>query len=374
MSATVQELMDLLLLDVPEAQARRDGFLDVISQNTRENTINDIYQYFLTAERSSSLGAQLMDSLLELVKAGYRELGVIKELDFQDYEVHREYPSKNGGRIDLVIKETDGSSVIIIEVKVHHWLANDLKDYWNTFREFDEKNKGAVVLTLEAANNAAESSENFLNITHEQWLNHARAKGIPHDLPIEQIIYFNDFVDNMNQLTRSKMVTENVLFYLNHADKINKAIETKNQTYKYLYDQLLSVASYFDWVLHGKTNEWRHLVDKQNKATAYYAVLPETILNQKGSVKVKLELKPKAIPYKEQIWTLINGEVVEHGLTRGSDGSPYYQHIAYKTFKIEPEEFSNMTKILTDGIKNDLEPVRKKIMAFLEKQDAHCED
>lgn len=366
----INELTALLLQDIPEPEQRRLGFLDIITQNTKENTINDVYQYFLSSAKSPILSGLLMDSLLELIEIGYAEKGIKKELEISDYEVYREY-NTGKGRIDLVIEGAEKSSVIIIEVKIYHWLANDLKDYWNAFKDYKDENRAAIVLTLEPTKQASEKNTNFINITHEQWLNHARNKGIPHNVPIEQIVYFNDFVDNMNHLTRSNMVTEEVLFYLNHAEKIDKAIDTKEAAFNFVIDQLSTVASTFEWTLHGNSKHYRHLWDKDNRATAYYAVLPESILHRKGVVKVKLELYSKAIPFKNEVYKLIQKDISEHGLSLGTDGSQYYQHIAYKEYEVSPSEFSDMAEIVIAGIKKDLEPVRQKIMVFLKEHDVH---
>ncbi|MFC2175338.1 PD-(D/E)XK nuclease family protein [Bacteroidota bacterium] len=367
----LSELTDLLLQEIPEPETRRAGFLDVISQNTKENTINDVYQYFLDPIKSPNLSNLLMDSLLELIELGYAAKGIEKNLELSDYEVSREY-NTGKGRIDLVVEGAEKSSVIIIEVKIYHWLANDLKDYWNAFKDYEDENKAAIVLTLEPVKDLASNNANFINITHEQWLNHARNKGIPHNTTLEQIVYFNDFVDNMNHLTKSNMVTEEVLFYLNHAEKIDKAIDTKEAAFNFVIDQLSTVASTFDWTLHGSSKRYRHLWDKDNRATAYYAVLPESILNRKGIVKVKLELYSKAIPFKNEVLKLVQKDISKHGLTLGTDGSQYYQHIAYKEYEISPSDFSNMADIVIAGIEKDLEPVRQKIMVFLEENDVHC--
>ncbi len=62
----MSELFELLLIDIPKPEQREFGFLDVVYHATRENTISNVYRYFLNQEQSPILSRLLMESLIEL--------------------------------------------------------------------------------------------------------------------------------------------------------------------------------------------------------------------------------------------------------------------------------------------------------------------
>lgn len=362
-----QDLIHLITLQIPEAKPIEQGFLDVVGHTTRENTINNVYRYFLDPQQSPILSNLLMDSLYELIDERYKSKSQQKQLDLGDYQVHREYAT-GSGRIDLVLESKGDQSVIIIEVKVYHWLANDLHDYWQTFKYSDEK-KAAIVLSLEPLKDW-QVNEHFISITHAEWLNRSVQKGIPFELPIKEVLYFKDFVSNMNRLTHSKEMTEGVEFYLTHAEKITKAVQVRDEAFEFIIQQFQTVAANLNVELYGNERSFRHIWDKANQATAYYAVLPEEAIDGQGCVRVVLEVYSKAIPFKNEIWELIKDELKSHQLDKLTEGNAHYQHIAGKTYRFSPKGYSQLAERITEGIQQDLEPVRQKIMEFLKTKGA----
>jgi len=364
-------LYDLATLDIPTQEPREMGFLDVVDHATRENTINNIYRFFLDQQQSPALSNLLMESLLELVENAYQEKGGIsKILELDAFQVHREYRTQKNGRIDLVLENKEAQQVVIIEVKVYHWLANDLVDYWDTFSYSDDQKIG-IVLSLEPMTNEAIRHEHFVSITHAAWLNHARNKGLPHEVPLKELIYFNDFVNNMNHLTKSNEMNPEIEFYLKHAPKINKAIATRAEAFRFVIEQLAKVADRFDWKFYGSSPDWRHLWDEKKKATAYYVVLPNAILDEPGKVTIILELYSHAMQHASALRQHVKEEAQIAGLTPLLDGPTHVTHLFSKTYDLPPEKFETLEEVVFNDIEKKLEPIRKKMMVFLEERDAH---
>lgn len=367
-----KDLFKLISLTIPEAKPVELGFLDVVGHTTRENTINNVYRYFLDPKDSPVISKLLLDTLLELIAERYKAKGHEKELELGDYTVHREYNTGNG-RIDLVLESKKDKCAIIVEVKVYHWLVNDLADYWRAF-DYDDERKAAIVLSLASIRELNTDSGHFISISHSEWLNRTIQKGVPFDMPFKEMLYFKDFVSNMNRLTNSAEMSEGIEFYLTHAEKINKALEVKEEAYEFILKQFRTVAANLGVELYGSDRNWRHIWDSANNATAYFAVLPEEAINGKGHVMVILEVYSKALPFKNEIWEHINEDIQRLQLEKLSKGTAHYQHIAGKTYTFLPNEYSQLSDRLTEGIKKELEPLRMKVMEFLKTKGANRND
>ncbi len=67
-----KDLFKLIALTIPEAKPVELGFLDVVVQTTRENTINNVYRYFLDPEQSPVLSKLMVNTLLERIEERYK--------------------------------------------------------------------------------------------------------------------------------------------------------------------------------------------------------------------------------------------------------------------------------------------------------------
>lgn len=369
--SSMDAMLQLLTLDIPQPQVHRPGFLDITEQRHKENVISNVYRYFLDQEASPLLSRLLLSSLVELIEQAYQnQRSETKKISLNEVKVFREYSTAKG-RIDLVIEDFEEKSVVIIEAKIYFHLHNDLNDYWAAFSH-PENNKAGIVLSLEPMATSQMNSENFISITHADWLNHARNKGLPHDLPIHDLIYFNDLVENMNQLIYSNTMNPEIEFYLTHATKINQAIATRQAALEFVVGQLQTVADYFHWTLYGRTEDWRQLWDESQQATIYYVVLPSEILAQQGRFRVILELYSQAMPYEAALRTHFGAELEKVGWKAMQNELKHVVHFYEKNYSISPDTMATMADVLIKDLEENLEPVRKKMMTWLEEKGAHA--
>ncbi|MAN03298.1 MAG: hypothetical protein CMI35_09470 [Owenweeksia sp.] len=363
MHPETSQLLQLITLDIPENPPRELGFLDVVGHTTRETTICNVYRYFLDPETSPLISELLIQSLEELIQQAYGSKKQEKQYDLSGCEVLLEVATRKG-RIDIVLHSAAAKSVVMIEAKIYHTLHNDLQDYWNKY-DYPENQKAGIILTLEPLKETEIGNDHFINITHAQWLNLALQKGLPHELPLKDIIYFKDFVRNMNHLTQSDEMTEEIQFYFQHAQKIEKAIQTRKAAYDFVIDQLRKVAAHFNWILDGYAANWRHLWDYDHKATLYYTIYPESILTENGKVQVFLESYNKALPYTAELKKMLT----DH-LKPESYGDNNFQHLASKTYDIPNKDYEKLSDFLVERIKADFENTRRDMMGFLKDKDA----
>ena len=360
----LQELYSLLTLDIPAGSPRELGFLDVVGHTTRETTICNVYRYFLDPELSPQISPLMVEALQELIVEKYGASGVTKELDLSHYEVQLEVGTENG-RIDIVLESKASQSVVIIEVKIYHWLHNDLEDYWQKFN-YPVNQKVGIVLSLELMTESQINNPNFISVTHSEWLNKACNKGLPSSLPIKDFIYFNDFVNNMNHLTNAHTMNETAEFYIRHSQKIKKAIETQSVAYNYVVQAVERVAAHFDWIAYGNSSYWRNLWNQDDKETVYITAFPETIADENGKVILILEIYGVAIPFEKELRGLIPPDMTpEHWKGGGK------MHLASKTYNVPLEDFPKLSEKIISFIDSDFIPVKKKMLEFLKGKNAH---
>lgn len=351
-----EELFDLLTQEVPTPHPRELGFLDVAGKNTSETVICNVYSYFLDPHTSPEISGIMMEALFDLIEATYPDFEKKKNIDLDDYRIELERATGKG-RIDILIASENSKSAIIIEAKIYHVLVNDLNDYWRAI-DYPDNQKVGVVLSLYHHSSGQIGHPEFVSITHSEWLKKTVAKGLSHQIPVKDFIYFKDFVNNMNHLTHSNEMTEEVQFYLRNADKINKALGTKEETLKFVVNQMQAVAGNLGVELHGSSANWRNIWNKEQKEEVYYTVLPQRITDSAGIVDVIIEISGSAIEHKEALWHWARDNDRAAKLVRGTHGSWAFQQLLIRTFKVSAEDFEKLADRILEVINNELEPIR----------------
>ena len=357
-----QSLIELLTLDIPKPEPYEFGFLDVVDHTTRENTISNVYSYFLDSEKSPQLSSVLIESLLELIEEKYDELNIRKQLDLADYSVQREVGITKG-RIDLVIESKLGKSVILIEAKIYHWLANSLSNYRKAFEsKYANKRMALIVLSLEKMQSGDLAKNNFICITHTEWLNKAVSKGIPLDLPINEVIYFKDFVKNMNRITKSTEMNEQAEFFFEYAEKINQAIKTKKEAEKFVKAQFEAICGERGWGMYWPNQDWAHLYPvNKRKEIPYYWITPRDIVENFGELRLVLEVGNESIGLRGEFHKIISEEFKDFNLKLLTTGPHHAAHIFERRLRFKTiDEFKNMKSRVLEVL-DDLEVVRKRL-------------
>lgn len=358
-------LQQVLLLDIPQPEQRELGFLDVVDHTTRETTICNVYKYFLDSELSPQISGLLISALESLIENELESIGIQKEMDLSEYDVILEFKTRKG-RIDIVLDNKVAESAVIIEVKIYHGLHNDLNDYWQAF-DYNPDKKIGIVLGLYPLDQSAIGNKEFISITHTQWLEKALERGLPHDLPVKDFIYFKDFVNNMKHLTQSNQMTPEVQFYLNHPEKIESAIATKNAAMQFVIDQLRTAAERLNLSVFGSNDNWRNLWDAEKKDPVYYTVFPHDIITSGGqNITIIIELfGAETIAKEDSLRQLLKGFKMADRLKNPNHRRSEYVHFLSTTIQLKPDSFDQLALKIVSTITNDLEPVRQKLLKAL---------
>jgi len=137
---SLEELQNFLLeTKIPELTERPLTFLGISKQPHYENVWSNIYAFFFDTKADHNLKDLFLKSLVELI---VKYTGKKFHLNLL-FEIYREYPTNNGGSIDILL--ANEKEAIIIENKVFHNLNNDLQDYWDSIEQVE---KQGVIFSL----------------------------------------------------------------------------------------------------------------------------------------------------------------------------------------------------------------------------------
>ncbi len=352
----------LLNLEIPISKPKERGFLELVGQSTKENPISNVYRNFLDRELSPELSKLLIDALKTLIEQKLANRRQNLDLELDEFEVIREFHTGQG-RIDLVIESKKGQSVIIIESKIYHTIKNDLNDYWKAF-EYPEEKKVGILLSLFPASSAEINHSHFINITHIEWLNQAKIIGLPFDLSPKSYIYFTDFYNTMQNLSKGNELSPEVEFYLNHFEVVEDAIKSKEAAVQFIMAQLDKVCKAMDWSVYGNADDWRNLWDEKSESHVYWTVFPLEIIQGRGQIDFLLEIDGDLRQFEGKIREKFTKQWEELGFKSETNKEKYVVHLAWKEYPFNSRKIANVADEMIEWLKKDLEPLRKEIEEY----------
>ncbi|WP_341905534.1 PD-(D/E)XK nuclease family protein [Fluviicola taffensis] len=338
------ELTSLLSLNIPESVPSPDGFLEIIRKSHHENINSSIYAYFINS-KEPFVSELFMSSLLELVE----EKSTLK-FSFGEAFAECEVKTANG-RLDILISDKLGNEYLIIENKIYHWLHNDLMDYWDHVKAIDDKKVG-ILLTLEKHSIPENVQGKFINITHGEWINKIKSKGIPFGLSPRVNTYITDFVNTIDHLTKSYEMDEQSKFYFQHANRILKVQETIVAAHSFLNDQFQLIANKLGLQNYGNALDWRNFWDADNNIDIYMTIVTAPLLNGELRYKLILELNRKDKERYQDIENFLRDEpqfkLMQPGESRWS-----YMHFGVRNYEITMLELEQFSEIVVKNIRED---------------------
>lgn len=207
-----------------------------------ENVCSNILKFYLDPTSEHGLKDLILNSLLRLSEV---DKNFNFDVDFEKIEVHREYQTLSGNRLDLVILTENYT--IGIENKIFHHLHNDLTDYKNTVESlcYNSKKPICIVLSLNKLTAKEDlkkiASNNFVNVTYEQVFNNIK-QNIGRYLNSSNINYVNhltDFIKSIENLTAKTMENKALwTFFKDNAETIQELTNSFNDYKNSLYQKV----------------------------------------------------------------------------------------------------------------------------------------
>lgn len=341
----IQKLQSFLLDTPIPVYEPSTGFLEIIRKQHHENINSTLYAYFINSEEPCVKGI-FLEALLELIEEKCN-----KKIQMFHAYAYTEVPSEKG-RIDILIEDSTSDYKIIIENKLYANLHNDLLDYWNSVSA-PEKCKIGILLTLNKHAIPNEVSGKFINIAHFEWINKIQEKFNPKVSDCALKVYLTDFINTVNNLTKSYQMNEQSRFYFTHAEKVNQAIATKYAAEVFLNNQLQLIANKLNWQQHGNSMDWRNFWDENNHLDTYLTIITQNLLNGKMKFMLILEL------YREDISksAVLKQHLIEQkfNLTgyKSESRNGQFMHFLTKEYDIEMNDFENFADFVVGKIKED---------------------
>ena len=353
-----QDLIDLLTIEVPSLPIQPDGFLDITWQGHKENIISRIYGYFLNPEKNVAIAELFMNTLLELIKKHCD-----KSFEFETYTCLLEEYTDKGNRIDLLILSEETKEAIIIENKIYHILNNDLNDYW-AYIKYSESNKIGIILSLNKTYIPQRLEGKFINITHSEWIEGIKQKGIPTGITINEFVYLNDFINNIERLSKSQTMNEQAKFFFDNTDKVLKAIETHDEAERFILNQLKIAAEKIGWALGGNGWGYKHIWD--GRSYAYYIISYDKLLSSEKKINIIIEIYKDALKQEDILKAaLADNEKYQNYLYREGRKTPYWIHFAAHEYTVSNSELENLGEFVYEKIKSNFKPVMNVILETL---------
>ena len=266
-----------------------------------EVVISNWYAFFFDPSAEHSLGDLFLQSLIEIINEYHNEFFM------EDCRVEREFQTAKGGSIDMVLYQQseegeEFETAIIIENKIRAGLNNDLDDYYESVKVDEPNQKVGLVLSLDKIE---VPHQKFINITHEELLEvvqqnlgkyvvSARPKYIP---------YLQDFIYNLEQMTRPDKMQDSIKFYFERAEKIQELLTLRSHAYHHVDNDLYRVIQAdADW-------EWGRVSSKSASFRRYnpeiWCYLSHYEIFETKKYQLEMWLKGEEVV---QIWKKTEGQ------------------------------------------------------------------
>ncbi len=190
-----------------------------------ENVSSNVLAFFFNPTKEHKLDDLLIKSLFQSIDAKIT-LG-----NLRNTKVFREYSTKKGGRLDILI--LNENFVIGIENKIYADLHNDLKDYSNTIELVAENNgidKGEIFKIVLSAKDE-KPGHSFINVTYSALFQHIRNNIADYffDSDNKYLSFLFDFITTLEKPNYMDNNEALVQFFEDNSDLIDKLVSNYNE-------------------------------------------------------------------------------------------------------------------------------------------------
>ena len=347
--------------EIPIIKKNPKTFLGIAKQPQYENVLSNILAFYFDVNEEHGFENLFIDSLQEIIKQKTN-----KTINLNPgFDTITEYPTNKGGRIDILLK--NDKQAIIIENKVYHHLKdNNLDDYFNTIKLRDDK-KVIVVLSLKPEpllhSREFNNIKHFVNITHFEFLSSIITNLPNYTTEKNKYFYFlEDLYQNIKNLSNKNMKPQEIHFYFNNQESINKAKELYFETRKYIKTEVENAG----YSIKG-FNKYN---PKNIEEKACYYVCPsdknlmimvkfDTLLNSEKKLSLIVKLQDELTKNREQYKSIVFNEEEKRLLSdHFYEDIKRWVHFAIKEFKIEKIDIPNLSNFIQKELDLD-KPIRQ---------------
>lgn len=357
--------------DIPKIKGKPKTFLGIAKQPHYENVLSNIYAFYFDVNEVHHLNDLFISSLLDLININTKGLD-----SFLDFEVFTEYPTNDGGRIDILL--TNGEQAIIIENKVYHHLNNNLQDYWEStgIQNNLDENKVGIVLSLQPIINL--SHPHYINITHLELLNKVMGNLGNYLLEAQDkyVVFLKDLYQNIINLSHSFMKKENIHFYYKNQTEINQLVQFRCDLQNHIKNEVVKTGERLEGLnkYEPRTNSFNdkrlvYYVSPKHKnlmITVVYELLLEPECKMHIAVELQNALTKDRARYNA-INTFTEQELEIAYSEHFKNSNENWTHFAVKHYHPTEEEVTNLSDFINKKLEDDcLLSIFKKLENFLD--------
>ena len=344
--------------DIPKIKRQPKTFMGIAGQPHYENVLSNMYSFYFDTKEEHGLGDLFISTLIQMLQE--TEVGKQKNFAFaNDLSNETEFPTKKGGRIDLLL--TDDLHSIIIENKVYHTLNNDLEDYWNSAKGALE-NKIGIVLSLFPINSTGH--HHFINITHPVFLKRVIANSGNYLLEANDkyMVFLKDLVQNIINMSTSIMNKADLEFYFGNQKQINEIASFKHRVKTHILSEVEKVPAQLDekfgLVLSGKRSDrLRYYISSVNSNLMITVIVEGLLMSENKKMHIVVELAKSALKNKEIYKTInfsqeeVNANVLVPDFY--ANNSNVWAHFATKSYHPNEQEIAHLSQFIIDKLQKD---------------------
>lgn len=370
---------DLLSISVPEGVPKETGFFEITGTATSEKVSSRVYAWFLDLEENPRLAPLFCDALLRVAQQKLGDAYTVKRLALEEFECSLEEFTSSQKRIDILLRDTDAQSAIIIENKIHADLKNDLLDYWKHV-SYPETQKLGVLLTLYPTEVPEEFKSIFINITHLEWVEAIESVGVPARIPLYTYGMMTDFFNNIRKQSKGPIISDQARFFFDHPVPVIQAKNCLDEAIDYIKSELEEVAKRLNLSADFKSfrkSGWCYLYETKHSKDVYYTVIFDQIAQPKNTpIRIFIDLHSNGLKHIDLLdnalettpqskATICSRETIGTGKSRSV-------HFRVKEFPWNIDSISQLRKILIETIQNGFKPmmciIRKTLDGLTERE------
>ena len=199
----------------------RDTMMDATRRQYDENLISNLLAYYTDSHNPHGFGTLIASALWHLHAPD-------KQCEFGNTTVKREYSTKEGNRIDLVI-ETDADVVIAIENKIFSGLNNPLDEYRQSLHDSYPKKELVCFVLAPDLRSLGSGCEEWQAITYHSLWKEVRALlgtyvSTTNLYWLSGLITLIEHTDNIKNMAEDLTLNDDEKYMLNKRSDIKKVV------------------------------------------------------------------------------------------------------------------------------------------------------
>jgi hypothetical protein len=363
---------------IPKIKGKPKTFLGIAKQPHYENVLSNIYAFYFKLHEEHGLKDLFITSLIDCIKDAK-----IASKDFNGFERFKtktEYPTKKGGRIDLLLY--NDKQAIIIENKVYHELNNDLDDYWGSVELEEESDTAKIGIILSLKPTSKDLYEKFkyrdhyINITHVKLLNKVMENigAYLSNTNEKYLTFLIDFHQNIKNISRPIMSKNKVNFYIQHKAKINDLVSLKYAYKTHVKAEVEDAGRHINNVklVTPKKNSFNEPRLRYYQSTKHselvYTIVFEDLLKNDNKLHIIVEPRESALKngaiFKDITFNEDEEAVLRKEFYEDTDNG--WSHFASKLYDLSSEDIADLGGFIRKKIKEDhFDSIMQKMEYYL---------